>query len=263
MRIYTNQNSGLTVATGKIKALSEDRTVLTIVAEEYKDGERKDVELNISNPIGFNPDDYKVGFTVTAAGYKHGKGVIQAERVLVGNDIFETADLTVVTGLVKFARYNEEKDKDGNPRLKQDGTPRKPHFDITISVKEDDKYVDHTIKVYEGRHEEGKKSQLERVQAMFSRFDRQTNRISVAVVTQPGVPRSYTVTKDLKEYTNFVCDHMGYKSIDVEYIDAREKTQAPAQKAAPTQTAPVAQAPAQEQNGFSAAEMDMGEQEFT
>lgn len=269
MRTYTNQNSGLVVVAGKIKAISNDRTVMTVETEEYvKDvngGSRKTVEMNVSNPLGFPADDYKVGYSVTAVGYKHGKGTIQADRVLTGNDIYEGQDLTVITGFVKFARLNEEKNADGTPKMKQDGvSPRKPHFDITLSVKEGDDYVNHVIKIYDGNTEPGAKSQIDRAKAMFGRFDRESNRIKVSVVTQPGQRRSYTTVQNGREYNNLVCDHMGYKSIDVEYIDQKERDKgAQANDKQPAQQAAPAEQAQNGQNGFAAQDMEIGENEFT
>lgn len=268
---YKSQKTGINVISGKIKSISEDRMVMTVAAEEYDKTEKKNVpvEATISSGIPFE-DDFKVGYSVTATGYQRGKGAIFAEAVSLGNDTYENEDLAVVSGLVRFARLNEEKNADGTPKMKQDGTPKKPHYDITVTARNNEgNFVNHVIKVYEGIHEDGKKSQMDIVSGLFKNFDRENNRARVTIVTSPG--QSYTSTntgKDGKEYTNFYCSHMGYKSLDVEFVDQKEKTQgAPtASKAPATQEkmpqTPVAPQPSvQSGNGFE-QDLQMDEDEM-
>ena len=268
MKTYKNQASGVIVSSGKIKSVSEDRMVLTLVSSEFDRGTsanvEKEYEVSCGIPFG---DEYKPGFTVTAVGYQRGKGVIMAESVLAGNDVYETQDLAVVSGLVKFARLNEEKNADGTPKTKQDGSPKKPHFDITVTVHDGEKYVDHVVKVYEGAVEQGKKSQMDIVKSLFKNFDRESNRIRVSIVTQPGQSYSRTVNKDGKEYVNWGCSHMGYRSLDVDFIDAKEKTNDAPQK--PQQEQPVPQPQEQPQitqpqngAGFDAPNISMEEDEL-
>lgn len=258
-KIYRNQSSGITVVSGKIKSIAEDRMVMVVTTDDYDRTAKKNnpVDLTISSGVPFE-EEFKAGYSVTAAGYQHGKGVIAAEAVFTGNDSYETQDLAVVTGLVKFARMNEEKNADGSAKMKQDGTtPRKPHYDVTITVKEGDKWVDHVIKIYEGNIEEGKKSQMEKAEALFKNFDKETNRIRATFVTTPGQAYHYTVNKDGKEYVNYGCSHMGYKSLDVEFLDTKEKTQGtPAVEKPQTQNAQPAQEPMQQTPVQSGAGFD-------
>lgn len=262
MNVYKNQASGLVVATGKIKSVSEDRMVMTVTSEQYDRTAKKneEVELNVSSGTPFE-DSFKNGYGVTVAGYQRGKGAIVADAAFIGNDYFETQDLAVVTGLVKYARLNEEKDENGAPKMKQDGkTPKKPHYDVTISVNEGDKWVDHVIRIYEGIHEEGKKSQMDRAAALFSKFDKESNRIRATFVTSPGQSYSRTVTKNGKEYVNYGCSHIGFKFMDVEFVDQKEKAKntpaaekpesAPVQQTPAPTPAPQPQAPVQSGNGF-------------
>lgn len=226
MRTY-RQKSGFTVVVGKIKSFSDDRMVMIVETEERQPNvkESTPLEFQVTSAIPFE-DAYKPGYTVTAAGWPRGKNVIGADSVMIGNDHFETQDIAIVTGFVKFARMNEEKNSDGTQKMKQDGvTPKKPHFDITVSVKEGDKFVDHIVKVYEGKTEPGKTNQMERMAKLFSKFDRDTNRIAASIVTSPGSYDSYTTTKNGMEYTNNVCYHMGVKTIDVDFVDQKEKGQ--------------------------------------
>lgn len=265
--VYRNQKTGLITATGKIKEISEDRMVLTLSTEEYDRGQKKKapVDFIVSTGVPFT-EDYQIGYTATAVGYPRGKGVIAGESVLIGNDLYENMDYVVVSGLVKFARMNEEKNADGTPKVKQDGiTPKKPHYDVTISVYEKDKWVDHIIKVYAGNPEEGKKSPVDRIAACFKNFDSKENRIRATFVTTPGQSYSYTVNKDGREYINNACSHIGFASFDVEYIDAeKQKTQAPAQTPVKAADAPAAQTPStvNTQDGFTAADLSMDEDEM-
>lgn len=257
-KVYLNQATGLTVIeNGKIKSISEDRMTMVVTADEYNRAENKNVSVDttIVGTIPFDAD-YKVGFNVTAAGYKRGKGTIGAETILSGNDTYENQDLAIVTGFVKFTRMNEEKNQDGTVKLNREGKPKKPHYDVTITVNEDGKWVDHIIKVYEMPTEDGKKSNMDRVANLFRNFDAKENRIRATFVTTPGQRDSYPYTKkDGTEGMNHVCYHMGYKSMDVEFVDAKEKTQtAPVASKAPNvptpQPMPTQYAPAQSGTGF-------------
>lgn len=263
-RVYRNQASGLVVVSGKIKSISEDRMVMTVTSEEYSRsiGKSEPVELNVSSSTPYE-EEIRVGYSVTVSGYPRGKGVIHAEIAEIGNHTFETQDLAVVSGLVKFARMNEEKNADGTPKMKQDGvTPKKPHYDVTITSKDGDKYVDHVIRVYDGNREEGKPSQTDRIAKAFSRFDRETNRIRATFVTQPGQPYSYTSTgKDGKEYVNCVSTHMGYKSMDLEFIDQRERGKDAPAKKQEDKEAPQNAAPVNTGSGFEAQAADLEAEE--
>lgn len=251
MKHYVNQTTGLAVVTGKIDSISEDRMVMVVKSQAYDRAKKvtDEVLVNVTSNVGFD-ESFKPGFSVMAAGYQRGKGNIVAECASIGNESLETPDLAVVSGLVKFARLNEEKNTDGTPKMKADGvTPKKPHFDITITVNEGGKYVDHIIKVYANPNVEAEKSPMAIMQRAFKNFDNKTNRIRATFVTQPGNSYSNTVKKDGKEYVNHACSHIGYKTFDLEYVDQKEKTtskQTEVNQKAPEE--PVAEAPTN--NGF-------------
>lgn len=251
MRYYVNQSTGLAVVTGKIKSISDDRMVMVVTSEQYDRTAGKNAEIEINASAGIPYDDsFKVGFGVTAAGYQRGKGTIIVESASVGNNAYETQDLAVITGFVTFAGLNEEKNADGSQKMKADGvTPRKPHFDVTIRVMEDGKAVNHVIKVYENPNEPAGKGQFDRVQKLFKNFDRESNRIKATFVTQPGQAYSSKKVKDGQEYVNNFSSHIGYKSMDIEFLDQKEKGKEDVAKEAPAQAAPVQEAP---KSGFDA-----------
>ena len=123
-RVYA-RNDGLRVISGKIKSISDDRSTLVLAANEYnrttKANEEKEFTV-ISHGLG---DEYKVGFDATVVGYPGRNNSITADAVLVGNQIFEDIDVTVLTGLVRSVFMNEEKTADGAPKMKTDGaTPK-------------------------------------------------------------------------------------------------------------------------------------------
>lgn len=265
-KIYRNQKSGTVVASGIIKGISEDRMCMTIACQEYDRNTKQSNEVVMEAitqvPYG---DEYRVGFAATAVGYPRGTGKMSAESVMIGNDYVETNDLAIVSGLVKFATYRDEMNADGTPKLNQKQEPKKPHFDITISVKEDDKYVDHVVKVYDRPVKEGEKSEIEKCKARFANFDRETNRVRATIVTRPGTAYVSTVQKGDREYVNNAMSHMGITSMDLDYIDKEraEKSKGDAQPAKAAEPAPQ-EAPVNEPaSGFDAPAMDLeAEQEF-
>lgn len=294
--MYTNRNSGLTVAMGKIKSIADDKLSMVIESTEYvqnpetKKSEAKAVDVKVRSAVPFAEAGYRVGYQATAVGY--GRGVdgntMQAQAVLVGADIYENEALAIVKGTVKKTFMNEEKNQDGTPKLSRDGKPRKRHFDITVAVKDEanNRWVDHVIKIYDGRVEPGKRGQIEQMQYRFKDFDAEHNRMAVTFVTQPAEVLSRTYVKNNGEPgTAYAAYHMGCVKMDWEYLgekqQARENEQpAPAQnqsataqntsasaQTAPTQAAPTTpvQSASVAGNGFEAADItapDMDEMEL-
>ena len=263
MRDYVSK-ANLRVVTGTIKSLSDDHTQMVITSAKWnKDTKQEDtIEYQVVSPIPFPEDVYKVGYHVTASGYGSRANIINDEaRVLTGNMSADLdTDHTLISGLVKFASMNEEKNADGTPRLKKDGvTPKKPHFDIVVSVKEGETWVNHVIKLYEtGNVQAGKSSQLERAQKTFKNFKPGESKVRIAALTTPGQVYTTEKTKDGQTYTNTYSSHMGYKFMDIEFVEDKEKEKKAENKAQaqPQAQAPVneqAQAPAQpaQANGFS------------
>lgn len=260
---YTNKNSGSIIVSGVIKEFSEDGLVMTLATSEYNTKERKNMEteVKVTNPIGFSKETYKPGYHVTAVGYPHGKGTIQAERIMSGNDFFENQDLTVITGYVRSARLNEEKDAEGNPRLNQKGEPRKPHFDITVAVKDGDRWVNHVVKIYDIKGDQSKTSRIDRAKAQFREFDRDSKPAIVTIVTGAGNVYQTETERDGRVFQNFYCNHMGAYSIDMEYTTPREQTRNnPTQGQTQASPAPAA-AKEPATSGFDAP-LEMEEDEF-
>lgn len=269
MRSYkqTGANSdGLYVVTGKVKSISEDRTVMVIESSEYVKDEKKEVpfDLELSNPVGFDADTFKKGFNVTAVGYQLGnqKKMAPGATVLSGTDVFSTEKTAVISGFVKFARLNEEKNADGTQKTKADGTtPKKPHFDITIVVKDNDtgRWVNHVIQIYNSKFDD---KAIEKAQKLYGNFNPETEYIKGTWVTGNGQEWNYESTgKDGKSYVNYMCSHLGVRMADVEREAKKEREQS---QNGVTTPAPV-QVPEPIQNsGFSAPDMDMdmGENDF-
>lgn len=258
-RAYTSQKTGLNVVSGKVKTISDDRTMMVVTTSRYnsesKQNEEYDVTVQTANQFG---EGVKEGFSVTVAGYKGRGGTLNDVTVMTGQDVYEEEATSVITGFVSYAGFREEKNADGSPKTKQDGSPKKPHYDICIKVKDEDTnhYVNHRIKVYDFPNEE--KSSIERMKKIFGKLDTEKNRIRVTIVTNPGQEYNYTSTgKDGREYTNYESVHMGYRFLDVEYVDQKEQSQSkdvPAKETAAE--TPVQEAtPAQNHgNGFEQEE---------
>lgn len=266
MKIY-RQKDGITVASGKIKDISDDRMHIVLATQDYNKTDKKNVDMDMNIVLQIPLDDsMKKGFDVTVAGYPHGKGTFMAETILSGNDIYQTEDLTILTGFIASTRLNEEKNEDGSPKMKRDGTtPRKPHYDISIAVTEEGHKVWHQIAVYD--NEKYNKDAIEKAKRLFDKFDKKSNRIKVTFVTRPGETTSYvTHGANGQEYTNYSCRHMGYQSVDIDYVDQKERTKTTpvSEKSTPAPEMPApapAPAPVQEQNGMD-KDMDFEEEPF-
>lgn len=258
MKKYTNTKSRLTIVSGKIKEFSEDRTLMTLITSEYDKAEKavKEVEAQVMGRIPYDMDTYKEGFHVTAVGYESNRPphIIEAEGpVLIGQAMWENTDLTVINGFVNKAVYVSEKDEAGNPRLTQSGVPRKPHYDITVQVKDEQgNYVNHVVRTYDNPKDNT--SAIERMQKLFKNFDREENPAVVSIVTRPGETRVSTFQKDGKERRSYWCTHMNVYSLDLEYTKDREKEKASQPKAQDQdQASPMQSAP----NGFDVPQIDM------
>lgn len=248
--IYSNQKSGLTVVMGTIESIANDRLSMVIKSTEFKqnpDTKRSEpvpISVTVGSTIPFE-DNYRVNSAVTAVGYGRGMDgcVMQAQAVLLGADIYESNVLSVVKGYVKRVFMNEEKNPDGSPKVNRENQPKKPHFDIVIPVPDtaNDRWVDHVIKIYDGRVEPGKRGQIEQMQYRFKDFDPETQRCAITVVTQPAevLERSYQL-KDGRTGTSYTAYHLG--SIKMDYAFEEKSLQQTRQNSAPAQT-PVAETP--------------------
>lgn len=266
-RIYTKQN-GPKVVMGEVTEIKEGSMELVIRASQHNNATKQNEDVDVKVVTGTPVTDVKVGFKVTAVGYPGRGGVLNADAILNGNKSYEEDGITVLTGFVRNVHMNEEMNQDGTHKVKQDGvTERKPHFDIYINTRNDGEstFQNHVIKIYDGKVEEGKATPIEKAKRLFGRFDKDTNRILVSIVTRPGQERTWTSTgKDGKEYTNTQISHMGYSAIDITYIDQEKKKETPAQGKEDKTPAPAQSAPAQptQASGFETPGPEIDDEEM-
>lgn len=249
MKMYTNQKTKMSVVSGNVLAISDDRKSLTVKTQEFD----RDSKVNVDKEMTFETslpvaENVVVGKSVTIAGYEQidmmaGTSKWVAGYVSAGNESFEFKTLAVVNGDVVYARYNEEKNEDGSPKMTKErmgadgktipSKAKSPHFDIGVStIDAEGKRVLHTIKVYpdpvkgkNGEIVEGQKNfdKIETLKKRFENFDKDTNPMRVTIATQPGQISTSTKEYDGKVYENTYSNHMGCMSLDIEYIKTREK----------------------------------------
>lgn len=277
MKIYNNQNTQMSVISGKIESIAEDRLSLSVKSEKYvhADNARHEeiLPVSVDTPLG---DDYSVGQDVTIVSFFNARSKMH-EAMYIGNKSGyyeeEEGKLCVIHGEVMYAGYNEEKNEDGTKKMTKerraaDGSieephEKKPHFDIAIATTEPDpnsnqenatRRVLHVIKVYpkKNRDKDGNEtggvdnSQIEGLKRQFRTFDRKEKPAIVTVATRPGTEWSYEKEYNGTVYNNVQVSHIGFNSLDMTYIQAREKTQQQtAQQEAPAQAQPQQAAPAQ------------------
>lgn len=252
-KVYTNQKTGLAVASGRVKAISEDAKSITIGVQQYvKDGEGNghyestDIVLVASVPVeGIAENDL-----VTATGFKAGAGRINIDTINHENAYVEAEGFGIISGEVLFANKNDEIDKEtGEPRLTGAGTPKKPHFDITVAVGTGKERVNHTVKVYNVKDQDN----IGRYEKLFANFDRNENPVYVSIVTRVENASPYmkeTKDKQGRIWQNQYMSHMGINSLDANFVKGKvqqaAKNTAPITPAAtPAQTAPITNASAE------------------
>ena len=247
-KIY-RKKTGMVVLSGPVKSIAPDRMSMVLGTQSYNTKETKWVDeeftVQVSQPLD---EMIQVGEPATAAGYQNGQASIMAQAVSAKQAVFNTEEMSVVSGFLKKAQYKDELEADGTPKLKRDGSPRKPHFDLIVIVPEGDRRVMHTIKTYNFTRagEEDKMSNIDRMKNRFKDFvNEEDTPTYVTIVTQVGQERSWESDYNNKVYENYACDHMGINSLDVEYCYDREQvrtnasqTQAHQEAAQPT-PAPV------------------------
>lgn len=213
MKIYTNQKTKMSVVSGVVLAISDDRKSVTIKTQEFNRDEKvrayedKEMVFEAPQPVAEN---VVVGKSVTICGYEQidmmaGSSKWVAGYVSAGNESFEFKTLAVVNGDVVYARYNEEKNEDGTPKMTKErmgadgkiipAKAKTPHFDIGVStIDAEGKRVLHTVKAYpdpvkgkDGQIVEGQKSfdKIETLKKRFANFDKESNPMRVTIATQP------------------------------------------------------------------------------
>lgn len=239
-KIY-RRKSGLVVVSGPVVA-KESAPQGTKVSIEIREMDQETRQWNTkvidatSNAVDV---DVQVGSYATAVGYQCGVDMIMASVVTTGPHVYcPEPDVEIVSGEVNKAVLKTELNDDGTPKLKRDGSPRKPHFDVSVIVpNEHGKKVIHTIKIYNYKEvKNGQKTEIEKAQAKFQDFeDRDSTPMDITVVTQPGLESSWESEYNGRVYPNFGSSHLGKMSWDVS-----PRTEGAVREATPlAQTAPV------------------------
>lgn len=274
MKNYTRRNSGLNIISGPVTAVEPAQNgaqKVTIEIEEYDSSTRTMKKSAVTATSNNFSDGLMPGAIATAVGYQWGKGAIMASYISVGPHVETIDDVEIVSGLVNKAAYKSELNEDGSPKLKRDGTPRKPHFDISVVVPDEEGHrVSHVVKVYNFNKapEAGKLTNIERMQRRFASFkDKDSTPMECTIVTAPGTIHSWESTFNDRVYQNYACDHMGVFSLDInplfevekqqEAPQAQPQPQAPVQTVPPTPAQPQYQAPQQPvYGGYRAPEIE-------
>ena len=294
MKMYEDKKSGLTDLTGKIKEIVDGKLIVNTqeavqVAKKDKDGNPMknkdgfeikqtqwvDKEVAVTSKLDFvEGDEYKKDRVVTVIGdYNKRKGTLEADEVIskapakyqyeYTNDNGVTEDVVILAGLVQFARENPELDKDGKPNVKKDGTPRKPHFDVGIRVKDaDGKVVTHVVKYYDSviKGKDGQDRQIKNMTACkerFANYDREKNTPFVTIKTDRG--NDYVLNRQTEngEKSFFYCDHINATLPDVELVNyVANKNRNNTQQAQATQEQPTQSSGFEQDNTPDYDEMD-------
>ena len=294
MKMYEDKKSGLTYLTGKIKEIVDGKLIVNTqeavqVAKKDKDGNPMknkdgfeikqtqwvDKEVAVTSKLDFvEGDEYKKDRVVTVIGdYNKRKGTLEADEVIskapakysyeFTNDAGVTEDVVILAGLVQFARENPELDKDGKPNVKKDGTPRKPHFDVGIRVKDaDGKVVTHVVKYYDSviKGKDGQDRQIKNMTACkerFANYDREKNTPFVTIKTDRG--NDYVLNRQTEngEKSFFYCDHINATLPDVELVNyVANKNRNNTQQAQATQEQPTQSSGFEQDNTPDYDEMD-------
>lgn len=226
-RIY-KRKTGLNVISGVVKAIEPaqngaKRVVITVSERNPQTKKWEDHDVNVtSNTVD---DGVVVGAVATAAGYLWGASNIMANFVAVGPHIASVDDVEIISGLVQKAVYKDEKNDDGSPKLTRNGAPRKPHFDISVIVPDEEGHrVSHIVKIYNfSKIDDGQLSNIEKMQKRFADFkDKDSTPIECTIVTSPGQIRTWESEFKGKVYQNYCCDHMGQFSLDLNYLFDRD-----------------------------------------
>jgi len=294
MKMYEDKKSGLTYLTGKIKEIVDGKLIVNTQeavqsTKKDKDGNPMknkdgfeikqtqwvDKEVAVTSKLDFvEGDEYKKDRVVTVIGdYNKRKGTLEADEVIskapakyqyeFTNDAGVTEDVVILAGLVQFARENPELDKDGKPNVKKDGTPRKPHFDVGIRVKDaDGKVVTHVVKYYDSviKGKDGQDRQIKNMTACKERFagyDREKNTPFVTIKTDRG--NDYVLNRQTEngEKSFFYCDHINATLPDVELVNyVANKNRNNTQQAQATQEQPTQSSGFEQDNTPDYDEMD-------
>lgn len=229
-KVY-RRKTGLIIASGKVVNIRSNAAGKEVeIAIRERNRQTKEVTEKVITAISNSvDDDVAVGKVVTAIGYQSGLDIISASSVTAGANVRYVEDIEVVSGPVAKAEFKSETNPDGTPKLKRDGQPRKPHFDVTIKVPDEEGHnVSHRIKIYNfaREREAGEKTEIEKAQAAFSRWvDKDETPVIATIVTMPGTTSSWESEYNGKIYQNFASDHLGKASWDLNWMDEARQPQ--------------------------------------
>lgn len=218
------RNTGLIIASGKALNVRNNPVgkEVEIEIEEFdkQTKERKKRLITaVSNSVD---DDVATGKIVTAIGYQSGMDIITAHSITAGASLKYIEDVEVISGPVHKVEYKAEVNENGTPKLKRDGQPRKPHFDVTIRVPDEQGHnVSHRVKIYNFAkpRAEGDRTEIEKAQKIFERFvDREETPVFATIVTKPGTTSSWESEYNGRVYQNFASDHLGRLSWDFNWM---------------------------------------------
>lgn len=238
MKVYTNQNVGFKAVNGIINSISADRKTLAVKSQVWDVQATKFVatEVKVTSQLPFD-ETYQVGECISVVGYPRA-GMISADHVFkeeggyaeesaVYNKDGKDIDISFgfVAGPVVFSRVNEEKNADGTPKTKADGSPRKRHFDIGVRCEnEAGEEMLHIIKVYDGFTKAGEKTAFEKYRDIFEKNPNKDCRIfaTTSALTERDV---YTNEKEYNGQiqTTTYANHMGIRSADIVFSQKLER----------------------------------------
>ena len=225
------RKSGLIILSGPVSKIeSTDRgKEVFITIETFDDASKNWINKDIVATTTTLSPDIAVGCIATACGYQCGMDRIMAESITTGPATKYVEDIEIISGPLNKAVYRSELNEDGTPKLKRDGTPRKPHFDVSVIVNDEQNHkVVHIVKVYNFKEAKNGKTEIEKAQAKFKNFvDKNTTPMYVTIVTSPGQENSWESEWNDKIYQNFSNSHLGKYSWDLNQIGDAPKVQTP------------------------------------
>ena len=222
------KKTGLNVVSGVVKAVDlaqngAKKVVITVSEKNQQTKKWEDKDVAVTSTIV--DDGVTVGAIATAAGYLWGSSNIMGTYISSGPHVEELDEVAIISGVVQKAAYKDELNEDGTPKLTRSGTPRKPHFDISVMVPDEEGHrVIHIVKVYNfNKVEDGQLSNIDKMKKRFADFkDKDSTPTECTIVTGPGNVRTWDSEFNGKVYHNYCCDHMGIQSLDLNFLYERE-----------------------------------------
>lgn len=229
------RKSGLIILSGPVSKVetTERGKEVSITIKTFDDSTKNWINKDIVAVTATLPADVAVGCIATACGYQCGMDRIMAESITTGPATKYIEDIEIISGPLNKAVYKSELNDDGTPKLKKDGSPRKPHFDVSVIVNDEQNHkVVHIVKVYNFKEAKNGKTEIEKAQAKFKNFvDKDTTPMQVTIVTSPGQENSWESEWKDKIYQNFSSSHLGKYSWDINQIGGQTTSHQPTRSA--------------------------------